>query len=262
MDRLRRNAPDDKVRTSQLIQELAARRERKLQGKAAHGAAGSAGDVAAASAVPLPSSFDEEEQMEAASSIDTTTSSSKPLSWLVRRDKAGQQGSTASGANAADVDGLASLLQGVGISEASKQGSTRPGRQQRPAAGRDSSEDAIEDDDFDSSAVGRTAGAPAQRRGASSAGSSRPSTQAALASDDGTDEDEDVASVDTADSDSDGAADASSSSTQQQGLKEGPAGQSAAPLVLEGGFVLDGSIARKLYPHQIHGVQWLWSLHR
>jgi hypothetical protein len=33
-------------------------------------------------------------------------------------------------------------------------------------------------------------------------------------------------------------------------------------LVLSGGFALDGAVARKLYPHQIHGVQWLWSLHR
>ncbi len=37
----------------------------------------------------------------------------------------------------------------------------------------------------------------------------------------------------------------------------------AKPLVLgdKGQFVLDGRIASKLYPHQIDGVKWLWSLH-
>ncbi|PNH04078.1 DNA excision repair protein ERCC-6-like, partial [Tetrabaena socialis] len=47
----------------------------------------------------------------------------------------------------------------------------------------------------------------------------------------------------------------------------GPAAAAAAPepdsLVLSGArkpFVLAAAVARKLYPHQVHGVKWLWSL--
>jgi hypothetical protein len=263
MDRSRRNAPEDKTRTSQLIQQLAAQRERKLQGQPAHGAAGAAGDVAAASAVPLPGRFDEKEDLLA---TDSASASSKPLSRLVRWDKAGQQAGTTAGVNADDVDGLASLMQGVGISSTSRQVPTQPEQQQQRVIGRNNhydtdSEDAIEDDDFSSSAAGRAAAAPTQHRGTSSSGRRRAAAQAASSDDDDDAEGQDeVASIDTADSDSDRSAAADSSSTTQQ---QGPTGATAGqPLVYDGGFVLDGAVARKLYPHQIHGVQWLWSLHR
>jgi hypothetical protein len=49
------------------------------------------------------------------------------------------------------------------------------------------------------------------------------------------------------------------SSSQQAGSSR--AAPAALPLALDGGFVLDGAVARKLYPHQIQGVKWLWSLH-
>jgi SNF2 family DNA or RNA helicase len=33
-------------------------------------------------------------------------------------------------------------------------------------------------------------------------------------------------------------------------------------MVMDGGFRLAGGVAGRLYPHQVAGVTWLWSLHR
>lgn len=49
---------------------------------------------------------------------------------------------------------------------------------------------------------------------------------------------------------------------QQQQAVKAAAEASAGGLVLEGGFCLDAKVASKLYPHQVEGVKWLWSLHR
>ncbi|WIA32835.1 hypothetical protein OEZ86_006013 [Tetradesmus obliquus] len=50
--------------------------------------------------------------------------------------------------------------------------------------------------------------------------------------------------------------------TAQQQPDAAAAAASAGSLVLEGGFCLEAKVAAKLYPHQVHGVKWLWSLHR
>lgn len=273
MDRTRRHKPEDKVRTYQLIQQVAAQRERKLQGTSstAHSTLGT--DVAAASSIPLPSSFDEED-------IQVSTDaapSSKPRSRLVRQDKAKQPAPAAAENHAEEVDGLAGLLQGVGLSKNASTGARQPAQQQRCAShsksrhdsntSNNSSEDAIEDEDSDSTAGGNSAtagaAAPTQPRPRAGAPASRrPATQAVTLSDEDLDDSAaDVASVDSADSDSSDVA--ARSSTQQPGT-EGSAATAAAaePLVLDCGFKLEGTVARKLYPHQIHGVKWLWSLHR
>lgn len=49
-------------------------------------------------------------------------------------------------------------------------------------------------------------------------------------------------------------------------MEKKPAAAAVEPaegsLVLEGGFCIDAKVAGKLYPHQVHGVKWLWSLHK
>lgn len=262
MDRTRRDKPEDKQRTSELIQQLAAQRERKLQGiSSSLGHSTTATEVAAASSIPLPSSFDEDELQSPAQADGAATG--KPRSRLVRQDKA-RQTSTAAGLGADEVDGLADLLQGVGLSGSAVPPSAQ--QQQRQAQGSSrhdsnnssSQEDAIEGDDdpeFQSST------AAAQRRRTAGTSSSRSATQAAPPADEHSESEHDLASVDSADSDADSTGGASSN-TQQQDRGGSSAAAAAEPLVYDGGFKLDGAVARKLYPHQFHGVKWLWSLHR
>lgn len=264
------------MRTSQLIQQLAAQRERKLQGSTAHSST-PADEVAAASSIPLPGSFDEEDTAH--------TPAGKPRSRLVRQDRAKQQTPHQThGSGVGDVDGLADLLQGVGLSSNidSNNNACHPAQQQQKQGsngGSSSGEDVIEDEEVDSDGSSPAA-ATQRRRTAGPASSSRTSAAAHTAVPDSdqkasnTAEQEDVASVDSAaDSDGDEAAAGSSSAQQQQQQRHqdtagtsssstATAAPAAEPMVLEGGFRLDGAVARKLYPHQIQGVKWLWSLHR
>lgn len=277
MDRTRRDRPEDKVRTSQLIQQLAAQRERKLQAATASSStAHSTDDVVAASSIPLPGSFDEEDTAH--------TPAGKPRSRLVRQDRAKQQTPHQThGSGVGDVDGLADLLQGVGLSSNSGSNSSAyqpaqqpPQQKQGSNGGSSSGEDAIKDEEVDSDGSSAAAAATQHRRTAGPASSRR--TPAAAHTpvpdsdhevSDAAEQEDGVASVDSAaDSDGDQAA-ASSSNAQQQpapgtssSSSTATAAPAAEPLVLEGGFRLDGEVARKLYPHQIQGVKWLWSLHR
>lgn len=266
------------MRTSQLIQQLAAQRERKLQAATASSStAHSTDDVVAASSIPLPGSFDEEDTAH--------TPAGKPRSRLVRQDRAKQQTPHQThGSGVGDVDGLADLLQGVGLSSNSGSNSSAyqpaqqpPQQKQGSNGGSSSGEDAIKDEEVDSDGSSAAAAAATQHRRTAGPASSRRTPAAAHTpvpdSDhevsDAAEQEDGVASVDSAaDSDGDQAA-ASSSNAQQQpapgtssSSSTATAAPAAEPLVLEGGFRLDGEVARKLYPHQIQGVKWLWSLHR
>ncbi|KAI8470944.1 MAG: P-loop containing nucleoside triphosphate hydrolase protein [Monoraphidium minutum] len=60
-----------------------------------------------------------------------------------------------------------------------------------------------------------------------------------------------------------GGADAAAAAAAEAAAAEAEAASEAAAedLVIEGGFRLPGRVAAKLYPHQLSGVAWLWSLH-
>uniref|UniRef100_A0A383VXK8 Uncharacterized protein n=1 Tax=Tetradesmus obliquus TaxID=3088 RepID=A0A383VXK8_TETOB len=74
--------------------------------------------------------------------------------------------------------------------------------------------------------------------------------------------DEASGSDDDASASSGSGADDAEETAQQQPDAAAAAAASAGSLVLEGGFCLEAKVAAKLYPHQVHGVKWLWSLHR
>lgn len=266
MDRSRRNQPEDRSKTSQLIQQIAAQRERKLQ-QSNSTSQSSTGEVFAASSVPLPGSFDEEDDFDSQAPIETQTAPSKARSRLVRRDHIDQHAAaTAPVAADDDVDDLASLLQGVDISSRT----TQQQPQQQSASGRATTqggftthssepdpieEDSLGDDSDSDSTAGRPVVVPRRKPAATAAAtSSRP--RAATGSEEA--EEGDTASIDSADSDSGGPTGSSSGHCAD----DAAAAAAAQPFVLDGGFRMDGPVANKLYPHQVHGVKWLWSLHR
>jgi hypothetical protein len=262
MERTRRDKSEDKQRTSELIQRLAAQRERK---GISSGHSTTAIEVAAASSIPLPSSFDEAELQLPAQADGAASGNSKPRSRLVRQDKA-KQTSTAADPSADEVDGLADLLHRVGLFSSATRPSAQPQQQQQRQAqassrhgsnNSSSQEDAIEDDnDFEVDSSNATV----QRRRTAGTFSSRSATPAAPPSEGHSGSQQDLASVDSADSDD--STEGATSSTQRLDAGDSSAAAAAEPLVYDGGFRLDGAVARKLYPHQLHGVKWLWSLHR